>query len=192
MTPGFIRTAAFAVIAALSSWPSRRGHSPRTKWATPAIFARPRTTSATGPSRPICGSFTDASDADVYRICLSDGDSFSASTVGATTPTTLDTQLFLFDSQGYGVYANDDARGHSRIHAAGAAPFLAQRRRRILPRDQLVQPRPAELSGRDLPGQLQPDATRTASCSRTGSVGARPLADGRAAPPAAPGSTGSR
>jgi hypothetical protein len=56
----------------------------------------------------IAGSFTDASDADVYRICLSTGASFSASTVGGTLPASLDTQLFLFDEQGYGVYANDD------------------------------------------------------------------------------------
>ena len=53
----------------------------------------------------IYGSLTDASDADLYRICLSDGASFSATTVGLTT---LDTQLFLFDTNGYGVYANDD------------------------------------------------------------------------------------
>jgi hypothetical protein len=58
-----------------------------------------------GPVTTIDGTFPDASDADVYRICLSNGTSFSASTVGATT---LDTQLFLFDSQGYGIYTNDD------------------------------------------------------------------------------------
>ena len=48
-------------------------------------------------------------DADVYRICLTDGASFSASTVGGTFPPNLDTQLFLLDAQGYGIYANDDA-----------------------------------------------------------------------------------
>ena len=53
----------------------------------------------------ITGTYLNAGDADMYRICLTDGRSFSASTVGATT---LDTQLFLLDSQGYGVYANDD------------------------------------------------------------------------------------
>ena len=56
----------------------------------------------------IWGTFTSASDVDVYRLCLTDGVSFSASTVGGTT---LDTQMFLFDSEGYGVYANDDASG---------------------------------------------------------------------------------
>ena len=54
----------------------------------------------------IAGSFTDGADVDVYHLCLSNGASFSASTVGRTA---LDTQIFLFDSQGFGVYANDDA-----------------------------------------------------------------------------------
>jgi hypothetical protein len=53
----------------------------------------------------ITGTYLDAADADMYRICLTDGRSFSASTVGATT---LDTQLFLLTADGHGVYANDD------------------------------------------------------------------------------------
>jgi hypothetical protein len=56
----------------------------------------------------INGTFGDAQDSDLYRICLANGASFSASTVGGTLPASLDTQLFLFDSEGYGVYANDD------------------------------------------------------------------------------------
>jgi hypothetical protein len=59
-----------------------------------------------GAVTEILGSFTGGGDVDVYRVCLSDGASFSASTVGQTT---LDTQIFLFDSEGVGVYANDDA-----------------------------------------------------------------------------------
>jgi hypothetical protein len=61
-----------------------------------------------GAVTTIWGTFSDAADADVYRFCLSDGGSFSATTVGATT---LDTQMFLLNSQGYGIYANDDASG---------------------------------------------------------------------------------
>jgi hypothetical protein len=60
------------------------------------------------PMMEIQGSFYDSADTDLYRLCLSDGASFSASTLGGTT---VDTQMFLFDSQGYGVYANDDAAG---------------------------------------------------------------------------------
>jgi hypothetical protein len=56
----------------------------------------------------ITGTYLTAADADVYRICLTNGTSFSASTVGATT---LDTQLFLFTADGHGVYANDDWNG---------------------------------------------------------------------------------
>ena len=48
----------------------------------------------------INGTFADATDADLYKICLSNGDSFSASTVGGTLPASLDTQVFLFDEQG--------------------------------------------------------------------------------------------
>jgi hypothetical protein len=61
-----------------------------------------------GAVSQIWGSFTNAEDADLYRVCLTDGASFSASTVGATT---LDTQMFLLDENGFGVYANDDAGG---------------------------------------------------------------------------------
>ena len=59
-----------------------------------------------GAVTSIFGTFTGGADVDVYRVCLTDGVSFSASTVGATT---LDTQLFLFDADGKGVYSNDDA-----------------------------------------------------------------------------------
>jgi hypothetical protein len=61
-----------------------------------------------GAVATVVGSFSGASDSDVYRICLTDGVSFSASTVGATA---LDSQMFLFDSEGFGVYMNDDASG---------------------------------------------------------------------------------
>jgi Bacterial pre-peptidase C-terminal domain len=67
----------------------------------------------------IDGSFADGSDVDVYRLCLSGGGSFSASTIGGTT---VDTQLFLFDAEGRGVYANDDIDGvrQSRLPANDA------------------------------------------------------------------------
>ena len=53
----------------------------------------------------IDGAFSTATHVDVYKLCLSGGGTFSASTVGGTT---ADTQLFLFDSSGLGVYGNDD------------------------------------------------------------------------------------
>jgi hypothetical protein len=53
----------------------------------------------------INGTVADATDIDMYRVCVGGGGSFSASSVGGTM---VDTQLFLFDSSGRGVYANDD------------------------------------------------------------------------------------
>jgi hypothetical protein len=58
-----------------------------------------------GAVTSILGSFGTGGDADVYRMCLTDGASFSASTVAAPP---RDTQLFLFDADGIGVYSNDD------------------------------------------------------------------------------------
>jgi hypothetical protein len=58
------------------------------------------------------GNNTDAvggsiKDADLYRIFICDPAAFSASTVNAFT--NFDTQLFLFDSVGNPLFANDDA-----------------------------------------------------------------------------------
>lgn len=56
----------------------------------------------------ISGTLDGLVDRDVYRMCLSGDATFSASTVGGTD---VDTQLFLLDADGRGVYANDDAPG---------------------------------------------------------------------------------
>lgn len=71
----------------------------------------------------ISGSLAD-NDADLFQIFLTGGQTFSATTKNAQTdqipidnllgiPTELiaDPQLFLFDSAGRGVYANDDSFG---------------------------------------------------------------------------------
>lgn len=60
-----------------------------------------------GPLNMIQGQIGFPGDADLYQIFINDPAIFSATTVG--TPGTLDdTQLFLFDADGNGVYANDD------------------------------------------------------------------------------------
>jgi hypothetical protein len=107
VTPGFIRTAACAVIAvlALALAPGALAASEVGDAGELRLTANDM---GSGPVAQIQGSFTDGADADLYRVCLTDGSSFSASTLGATT---LDTQLFLFNSQGYGIYANDDSAG---------------------------------------------------------------------------------
>jgi hypothetical protein len=56
----------------------------------------------------ISGNLDTGDDRDMFRLCLSGGGSFSASTVGGSA---VDTQLFLFDETGHGVYANGDADG---------------------------------------------------------------------------------
>jgi Bacterial pre-peptidase C-terminal domain len=55
----------------------------------------------------ISGTLASGSDRDMYRICLSGGGSFSATTVGGSA---VDTELFLFDGTGHGVYADDDSQ----------------------------------------------------------------------------------
>jgi hypothetical protein len=51
----------------------------------------------------------DAGDADIFAIYLTGGRTFSATTTASSLLfNTFDTQLFLFNSSGVGVYANDD------------------------------------------------------------------------------------
>jgi MYXO-CTERM domain-containing protein len=65
------------------------------------------------PLDEIRGTIDNRTDADMFVLYLPGGGTFSATTVG--TPGTLnDTQLFLFDASGHGVYANDDANSSTR------------------------------------------------------------------------------
>lgn len=58
-----------------------------------------------GPLRNIYGTITNGADVDLYRIYISNPTTFSASVTG-----TFDSGLALFNSGGYGIYGNDDAR----------------------------------------------------------------------------------
>jgi hypothetical protein len=71
-------------------------------------------TLATVPS--ITGTIATGNDADLYRVCLTGGGSFSATTAGLTN---VDTQLFLFDSTGLGIYAHDDGTTKQSTLPAG-------------------------------------------------------------------------
>ena len=62
-----------------------------------------------GPLNSIGGMVSSPTDADMYKLCLTGDDDFSATTVG-TGGSLDDSQLFLFDSSGRGVYANDDSQ----------------------------------------------------------------------------------
>ena len=59
----------------------------------------------TGAVDLILRRLSDPADEDVYKICLQGNTSFSADTERSEL---FDSQLFLFDSAGRGVYANDD------------------------------------------------------------------------------------
>ncbi|MDH7570015.1 MAG: PEP-CTERM sorting domain-containing protein [Armatimonadota bacterium] len=70
-----------------------------------------------GPLTAIYGSIHEAGNADLYKIFVSDPANFSASTVNAAT--NFDTHLFLFRSDGTGVYANEDAGVPQSLLPAG-------------------------------------------------------------------------
>ena len=64
-------------------------------------------TVGSNPLTAITGSIGSSGDVDMYRIHISNPAAFSATTVGPVG-TLADTQLYLFDSAGMGIYANDD------------------------------------------------------------------------------------
>ncbi|MCC6907271.1 MAG: DVUA0089 family protein [Phycisphaerales bacterium] len=63
----------------------------------------------------------DPNDVDIYCIRILDIRSFSASTVGGTS---IDTQLFLFDANGYGVTHNDDAASGGTLQSTITGAFI--------------------------------------------------------------------
>ena len=108
-------------------------------------------------------------NADLFRIFIEGGGSFSATTVGGAA---FDTQLFLFDSNGRGVYANDET----------ANPFSSQS---TLPANNPLTPTQPGfyylgISGFDYDpvsanGQIFPDTTFNAVVGPTGPGGGAPL-----------------
>jgi hypothetical protein len=61
----------------------------------------------------IQGALPTPNTVNMYAFAITDPAAFSATTVG-TPGTLVDTQLFLFDSSGLGVYSNDDANGATK------------------------------------------------------------------------------
>ena len=63
-----------------------------------------------GPLTAIEGTIEDSADQDMFLIFIADPAAFAASTnnLGTNLPVDNDTQLFLFDFDGFGVLANDD------------------------------------------------------------------------------------
>ncbi len=73
------------------------------------------------PLDAITGILT-ANNADLFQIYISDPATFSANTL-FTTPgvNNFNTSLFLFNADGFGVYANDDSTGSQSALPAGDA-----------------------------------------------------------------------
>jgi hypothetical protein len=69
----------------------------------------------------IADGVCDGADADLYRIHICDPANFSATTVGGTV---FDTQLFLFDSSGLGLFTNDDAPNELSLQSRLAGPMV--------------------------------------------------------------------
>jgi hypothetical protein len=64
-------------------------------------------------------------DVDMYQIFVTGGGTFSALAQGTSSPLFLNAELFLFDSQGHGVYANDSIFPPDPFLAPGAAMLPA-------------------------------------------------------------------
>lgn len=78
-------------------------------------------TIGTGSLDAIRGSTNSNSDVDLYCIRILDIRSFMATTEGGTS---LDTQLFLFDENGFGVTHSDDSVGGSTLQSTITGQFL--------------------------------------------------------------------
>ena len=63
----------------------------------------------------ISGTISSGTDADIFLIRITAPSTFSASTVNLLT--TLDTALFLFNSNGLAIYTNDDAAGGAAVQS---------------------------------------------------------------------------
>ena len=103
---------------------------------------------STEPVDQVSGSFATGADADLYRVCLEGGGTFSASTVGGSE---VDTQLFLLDAEGHGVYANDDAEATRQSTLPSLDPLTPAAPGVYLLGSLALQPRSARRRQPDLP-----------------------------------------
>ena len=85
--------------------------------------ARATGTNATTALTAITGTFSSASDADLYAFTITTPGAFSASTVN-TSSAAQDTALFLFSATGTAIATNDDASGMSFDSALPAGNAL--------------------------------------------------------------------
>jgi len=91
--------------------------------------ASAQSVTGTGIISDIYGTLSSENDVDMFKIYIYDPENFYASTINDDT-TVYDTQLFLFDENGYGVLGNDDYSDtlHSYLSSFDGEPgiyFLA-------------------------------------------------------------------
>ena len=76
-----------------------------------ATLAAATTAAGSGSLQEIDGTISGGSDVDIFKLRIVDLANFSATTVNLTT--SMDTQLYIFDSAGNALVGNDDATGSS-------------------------------------------------------------------------------
>jgi PEP-CTERM motif len=120
LTSRFIRgrVAGALLIGAAVAFAAPAGATPWTESGDAGdLVGTAQVTVGTGALTSIDGAIASYMS-DLYLIHIDDPTAFSASTVGGAG---FDTQLFLFDSTGVGVYANDDSSGLQSTLPAGNA-----------------------------------------------------------------------
>ena len=98
---------------------------------TGSLPATSQNPGGSGALNSIAGSLSSIDTEDMYEICITDHNAFTAQVAGSQ----FDTQLFLFDSIGLGVYSNDDDQvifgpsflpsGHPNSPSADGTYYLA-------------------------------------------------------------------
>ena len=80
------------------------------------------------PLDAITGTIASDSDQDMFEIFINDPANFSASTNNSGTNLSVDddTLLFLFDANGFGILANDDATGSTLTSTIPAGSLMGR------------------------------------------------------------------
>ncbi|MBD1928066.1 PEP-CTERM sorting domain-containing protein [Trichocoleus sp. FACHB-90] len=99
-------TAISVIVAGLSSVPAQAATFTESDDAGETLSTAQILSTMPMPLKSISGMLSG--DADLFQIFLTGGQTFSATTVGRAD---FDTQLFLFDKDGFGVYSNDESTG---------------------------------------------------------------------------------
>lgn len=117
----------------------------------------------------ITGTIASGSDFDLFRFSITNPTLFSASTVG-TVGSLTDTQLFLFNANGFGVAANDDSVGFRSTLPVGNALYAT-----LQPGDYFIAISGFDVDPVSIAGEIFPDTPFSAVHGPTGPGGAFPI-----------------